>query len=541
MIGSGPAGVAAALPLLRGGLYVEMLDGGREPDPSSEALAAKIRRQVESGASPDAAVRRELKHGPGGEGAGLLRGVRAVLGGDVDAKRIEKRILGSSFVFDGVEQGIPLQSTPIPRSLARGGLSNVWGAACYSWRADDYAHWPIAAGDLEPHYAAASELFGLVQQRDDLARAYPLCGACREHPPRNPGSAAERLLEHWAQRGEALAERGFAAGRARVAARLPGDEADACRRCGLCVYGCAWDAIYSTRRTLPDLERRGLRYRGGVTVERFAEEEDGVQVLWRDASGSAGRDRYDAVFLAAGTLSSLRIAADSQGHHDRPTPLLDNDMVLLPLLLTRGLVGGRFRSRFTLAEAALALDAGLVSERALHLQLYSFHEYFLAELAPVLAALPAPLENLAWWPLNNLLVSFTYLAGSESRIVSGRVRRTDGLGRIEVEQRLHPEHRAVMKRLMRRLWQARRDLGFVAASPLAKLAPLGFSGHLAGSLPMRRSPGPLESHPDGRLAGTRRVYVIDAAAFPDLPAQNLTYTIAANALRVAETFAIGGN
>jgi choline dehydrogenase-like flavoprotein len=537
VVGSGPAGTAAAHALLRAGLGVDMLDAGHEPDAASEALAKRIRERVGRGEPPDREIRRELKHGPDAGEGGLLKGIRAVLGGGVDAARVEKRVLGSGFVFEGVADGIPLAPVTIPRSLARGGLSNVWGAACYAWRAHDYQSWPIGADALAPHYAAAAELLGLVQQDDDLARAYPVFGPRATVAPRSPGSAAERLIAHWSRRRDRLAQHGFAAGRARVAARPPGSEGDACRGCGLCVYGCAFDAIYSSRRTLPDLCRRGLRYRGGIRVHAFQEDEAGVRVRWRDASDAPGEDRYDAVFLAAGTLSSLRIAADSLGEHDHPAPLLDNDMVLLPLVLLRGLVGGRFRSRFTLAEAVLALDPGRVSERGLHLQIYSFHEYFLAELGPWLARLPRPLEDLAWLPLNNLLVSFTYLAGSESRTASGRVRRAEPIGRIEVDERPHAGHAAIMKRLSRLLWRSRADTGFVPVSPLAKLAPLGFSGHLAGSLPMRREPGRLETHLDGRLQGTRRVYVVDAAVFPDLPAQNLTYTIAANALRVAEGFA----
>jgi choline dehydrogenase-like flavoprotein len=68
---------------------------------------------------------------------------------------------------------------------------------------------------------------------------------------------------------------------------------------------------------------------------------------------------------------------------------------------------------------------------------------------------------------------------------------------------------------------------------LVKATPFGFHGHLAGTLPMRASPGPLESDASGRLSGTRRVFVVDTAAFPTLPAQNLTFTAMANAMRIA--------
>ena len=57
--------------------------------------------------------------------------------------------------------------------------------------------------------------------------------------------------------------------------------------------------------------------------------------------------------------------------------------------------------------------------------------------------------------------------------------------------------------------------------------------HYAGTLPMRAEPARHELHPDGRLQGTARVFVTDGSAFPRLPAKNLTYTIMANALRIA--------
>jgi len=96
-----------------------------------------------------------------------------------------------------------------------------------------------------------------------------------------------------------------------------------------------------------------------------------------------------------------------------------------------------------------------------------------------------------------------------------------------------------MRRLFRELRGARRDLGFLPSTPLAKATPLGFSGHLSGSLPMRAEPTPLESGVDGRVHGTRAVFAIDTAVFPGLPAQNLTYTAMANALRVVEGWSEG--
>ena len=245
------------------------------------------------------------------------------------------------------------------------------------------------------------------------------------------------------------------------------------------------------------------------------------------------------MFLAAGTLSSLRIAADSLGLYDQPTPLLDNDMYLVPMLLTGNRVPSHFRSAFTMGEAVLALDPGVVAPNGVHLQFYSFHDFFLAELGEVLTALPKVVQRAAWAVLNNLLLCFVYLSGQDSVGANASVRRSgedEGIGRIHVDLNPCPESRRILKRVLRHLWKARQVVGFVPLTLFAKTTPLGFSGHIAGSLPMCRKPNALQTDCEGRLAGTRQVFIVDAAAIPALPAQNSTYTVMANAMRVADIF-----
>jgi len=111
------------------------------------------------------------------------------------------------------------------------------------------------------------------------------------------------------------------------------------------------------------------------------------------------------------------------------------------------------------------------------------------------------------------------------------------LARIAVGMSARPESREILSRLLGQLRRLRGPLGFRPLASLLKPTPFGFHGHLAGTLPMRAAPGPLETDASGRLAGTARVFVVDTAGFPTLPAQNLTFTAMANALRVADGLA----
>ncbi|MEN8160380.1 MAG: hypothetical protein ABFS41_09955, partial [Myxococcota bacterium] len=379
VVGSGPSGVAAAATLLEQGHAVDILDVGNAPEPTAVALAAEVREAAKDGGRPNAALFRALRQGPGGSSRSSLAGLATLLG-RVEPERSQKRILGSNFVWDAAEHGIPLEAGSVTRSLARGGLSNAWGAACYPWRESDFTGWPIAAGDLAPHYAEAATWLGLDQPDDALARAYPLLGPAAADTARNPGSVLEGLLARWRSREGELARAGFAPGRARLAVRPPGAGEDACVRCGLCFYGCAFGAIWHGGQLLGRIEgHEALRYRRGHYVSGFRESSEGVSVHGIAAEGRF-EERYDALVLGAGVLSSLRIAADSLGEHDRATPLLDNELYLAPMLALGSGPAWGFRTRFTLGEAVLALEAGVVSPRPLHLQLYRFHEFFLAEL-----------------------------------------------------------------------------------------------------------------------------------------------------------------
>jgi choline dehydrogenase-like flavoprotein len=87
----------------------------------------------------------------------------------------------------------------------------------------------------------------------------------------------------------------------------------------------------------------------------------------------------------------------------------------------------------------------------------------------------------------------------------------------------------------RQLARLFRKTGFFTVSSLARTPIAGSSIHYAGMCPMRRVPSaPWECDRYGKLKGWRHVFVADGACFPRLPAKNLSLTIMANAMRVAE-------
>jgi choline dehydrogenase-like flavoprotein len=82
------------------------------------------------------------------------------------------------------------------------------------------------------------------------------------------------------------------------------------------------------------------------------------------------------------------------------------------------------------------------------------------------------------------------------------------------------------------------ELGCIAPPNMTRLRPMGASVHYAGTLPMLAVGGDLTTEPNGRCRPFENLWVADGSTFPSLPAKNLTFTLMANATRIArEAFA----
>jgi choline dehydrogenase-like flavoprotein len=63
---------------------------------------------------------------------------------------------------------------------------------------------------------------------------------------------------------------------------------------------------------------------------------------------------------------------------------------------------------------------------------------------------------------------------------------------------------------------------------------MGASVHYSGTLPMSKEPKPRTLSPNCKSHDFENLYIVDGTSFPFLPAKNLTFTLMANAARVAD-------
>jgi choline dehydrogenase-like flavoprotein len=492
-----------------------MLDAGLTLEPSRAARVAAMGGVPPEAWSPaDAAF---LREGTTASSAGIPL----------------KRLYGSDFAFREADEqlGLELSGVGIKASIARGGLSNVWGAAVLPYPDRDMAGWPFDSSRLAEHYRAVAALIGIAAVRDDLAPAFPLF---TERPTfLEPSRQASRLLERLGRYREPLTRAGWRVGRSRLA--VAGGENGNCVYCGSCMYGCPYGLIYNSSSTLDQLLKHPLfHYRQGIIVDSMREENANITINGHDRE-SGERLSIDAAraYLAAGVIPSALIMLRSLSAYDRPIKMMDSQYFLIPLLTSEAVRGVRSERLHTLSQLFLELHDRAISPFGVHLQVYTYNDLLGQAVRAALGRLARPLERLARGLEHRLLVIQGYLHSAHSGAIRVELKRSTDGDRLLVEGEPGADTKRVVGRVLRKLVAHARHFGALPLLPLTKIADPGRGFHTGGSFPMKQQPASLETDVLGRPAGWQRLHLVDGSVLPSIPATTVTFPVMANAHRIA--------
>lgn len=515
VVGSGPAAMAAVMALVKRGARVTILDGGKRLEPERKAVLERL-----AGQKPEEWAEEDLERMRGDDQSERHGSIHS------------KKTYGSEYPYEDVAE--PLQEdreqSPFHYSMARGGLSNVWGASLLPAHADDLADWPIGPEELEAHYKAVLEFMPSSGVRDELAELLPTYKEGEE--PLEPSRQIADFLGDLRKGREGLRREGIYFGRSRVAV-----EAKPCVYCGLCLYGCPYSLIYSSAQTLERLMAEGkVEYRAGVVVEKFVAHEKGVTI---QARGGVTLEA-ERVYVGAGVLPSAWLALHSLEACEEEVTMLDSQYFIFPFFRFGRTPGVRREKLYSLVQAFLEMRDARVSEHLVHVEVFSYSDFLERAL------MATPLRFLLWnaWMraqmFDRLLVMQCFLHSDDSSRLKLKLRR-DGEGRPKLDVRCEVRKSAYGK-AMKAGWKLVRNglkLRGAPVVPAVQFAEPGRSYHSGGTFPMRKEPGRFETDTLGQLPGLPRVHFVDASVFPSIPATTITLTVMANAHRIAEGSLIG--
>jgi choline dehydrogenase-like flavoprotein len=527
VVGSGPSAVHFTLSVLKKGYDVLMLDAGLQSPPAAnpedgfddlkrnlaDPVSYFIGKQFESVIMPD--DRNEYYGFPPNK----------------------KYIFQAPGGYEIRTSGF----TPL-LSFAQGGLAEAWTGAVYPFNDTELNAFPFSYADLDPHYVTVAERIGVSGAKDDLSRFVPYHSKIM--PPLDLDAHSKVLMERYTRHRRYINERcGAVIGRSRVAT-LSSDMGSRkkCDYTGRCLWGCPQGALYTPSLSLEECRRYpNFAYQPGVLVRRFKYDSNRRITL---VIGEWIETRQEVEFpintlvLGAGAISSSRIFLESMTPRRegplRLTGLMDNRQVLVPFI-NLSMIGRRYDPH---SYQYHLMGIGLEARRP--------EEFIHGLITTLKTTLGHPIFQKIPTDLKTALYIFRNVRGALGVINVNfhDYRREnnflelepgcDGKPRLFIHYQPRPDEpgdlHAVLKRIRKVLWR----LGCVVPPGMLHVRPMGSSVHYAGTLPMSPTRAPMTVSTSCRSHDFENLYFVDGSTFPFLPSKNITFTLMANAVRIAE-------
>lgn len=522
MVGSGATGAQAAQTLVEHGAKVAMLDVGHRdekyrhviPDQDFTTLRQKDVDQY--------------RYFVGDQMEGVPWG-KVKVGAQLTPPR--------QFMVRDVEQLIPLLSdsfTPM-ESLAYGGLGNGWGLGCFVFSDSELDQAGLNSSEMKPAYETVSQRIGISAAQDDAA-VYTLGGLQHYQKALTIDRNCQRLYETYRRKRLSLNQMGFIMGQPAMAILsedLGGRKAT--RYHDMDFYTDQGLSAYRPWITVDMLQRNSVfRYEPHCLVLKFEEHQDTVSVfVLRTDTNQKYTFQCKKLILAPGVLGTARIVLRSMRTQNR-LPLICNHYCYVPCLQPSMLGQPVERFKTSMAQLVLYHDESRTHTDVAVACLFSYRSLLLFRLLK-----ETPLNFADGRSIMQLLQSSFVIAGihhpdsgGSSKYIELIENKNSVTGdSVQVNYSLISEEATKTDRRERKYLAALRRL---RCFPLKRVYPgYGASIHYGGTLPISRAEKAYTLAEDGRLHGTKKVFVADGSGLRYLPAKGLTFSLMANAHRMA--------
>lgn len=506
IIGSGPAGTSAARVLIDAGLHVTLLEAGQ-----------KVKRTV----FPADDWMTFRNHASRQHEAYYGAAINAARDGATRSPKFSVDWFAD--LLDRSAQMLDYQATDFAGApvAAVGGLSVAWGAGVSLFNEMDVEGWPISLGDLIPHYLSVASRIG-------LSGEWPASIEMPENPVQpHPGlhPVAEYLLRGSQKRDPQQMKLAVAL-QAVISSGMAGRQG--CDLSGFCLHGCSRGSIWSADIEVEALcKSANFELRTGAFVSAVSSMPDGRWLL--RVTGAGGELQEIAarrVISAAGAIGSARLVDQALGLNARRR-LLSTPTAAFAVVVPAHF--GRGWSERVYGLSQLSLDLSLKSDAG-----SAFGYLFSAERLPISALESAsPFGFRGTWEVFREIAPATLLGNLffDSRHSDHWI-ETRG-GTVHVTGGFAPSLETAHAQVGPALRRAFFRLGGVVAPIRPAIASPGSDLHYAGTVPMGKNPAIGECGRDGAVAGAENFFVVDGSALPTLPPKSHTFTIMANAARIA--------
>ena len=515
IIGSGPTGIAAALGFVENGIKPLILDVGHQPG-NDKPVNCNFYDYRKSHDSFD------LMIGKNYDG----------LSNVISKKTLPPKLTSPhmQFVIKDAERMSPINENGfhVIQSFAMGGLANAWGAGLYRCIDDELINLPLQASELSPYYDKLSKEIGISGDDDDLTPFFDSTENLL--PPLKLSEKSEKLFIRFQKNKKKLHASGIYLGRPRLGVLSENyHNRSKYEHHNVETWLPNLPYIYTPSFTLQRLLKEDkIIYHRSVLVKCWSRADNYLIVQAININDKTNISfKCRNLVLAAGTINSAKIVLNSKKDFKTRLPLIDNPLIQVPLIFP-SFIGRKFETEafgltnlniiFNLKKYKMRLQGSIIEltspSRAMFYEMFPFS----AKDNLLLMRIFSP----------SVLILFLYFPASIDN--SGFLMLSPD-GKLEIFGRSY----SINKKIIRKIIRTFISLGAFTSSLLVKYLPRGHAVHYAGTMPMVKNPAhDYQCNEWGEVHKERGVYVVDGSLFSYLPAKNISFTLMANSMRIAD-------
>jgi choline dehydrogenase-like flavoprotein len=430
--------------------------------------------------------------------------------------------------YSGLELPVDenLEYTLEPPPNGPGGLSQFWGANIFPFLPQDFADWPINLQTLEPYYQKILSIIPCCYDKDHIK---PFQLEPRISSTKIYSDAARGILSKLDGNAPALKKLGFSFGGTPLSLWETNSLGEHCLLCKMCLSGCPFDLIYSTRHWFhKNIANSLVELQLDSEVESLREERDYLTLKVKNSSGEFRELKTKNVLIGAGPIGTAKILTKSfPDLLTSPILIRDSGYFFNPVVILNAEGLADQTASQSLSQIFIRLDDNHSNSKAVHSLLYSFSPIYHQLLPSTLNAVPK-LKSM-------LLAKIGAIQGYLHSEDSGHLElQRNALGETKLLRFDNKESRMKANSFLSLIRKNSFKLGLFPIPGLLNIPVPGSGFHFGSSFPMSISSSFGKTDLFGKLNQTSGVHIIDSSVFPTMPATNPTLTIMANAYRIAE-------
>lgn len=435
----------------------------------------------------------------------------------------KKLLFGSEFVFNDILNGINHKSSKVDANptFAKAGYSNIWGAAMLPAHHQDLSSWPPITRKLNDHYKKVLRDIPLTGTFDKLNKIFPEFKEKIDYLEISNKSdfIYKNLNKHFLNNN-------FLCSKSRLAVNTKG--ANGCKFCGLCLSGCPYNSIYSSKNEFDRLiEDKKIKYINNAFVESYSESNELVEVTYHDLETKKNKKiKFNKIFIAAGALSSTLIYLKSNKIYNKRVKFIDSQKYIFPIFTPKGF-DTDIKNQNALCDLFVDFKFSKIFQYWNHIQISDINDWVIQKLkissfSSIKYKFYKPLLKrlaIGWGGLHSNISNNFYLVLIDKNSYNI-------LGESKFRIKLYIFILLIylfFKNLSKR----------IIFFPFFITSKIGGGCHYGGSIPMKLKPkNEFESDTLGRPYKHANVHFIDSTIFPSIPSTTLALLTMANADRI---------